>query len=94
MIVYLNSIQNGHIVLISVEDDAALSMTAEAELAIHALGATTRLIAGDSGEGSSKFRGTFALVTRKGGDKPAWFLEKSADRRKGPSYIKMSVPLA
>ena len=93
MIVYLNSIQNGHIVLISIGDDAAISMTAEAELAIHALGAKTPLTAGWMSYGSSRFRGTFALVTRKGRDKPTWFVEKSADKREGPSHIKMIVPL-
>ena len=94
MIVYINSTQKGNIVLISVEDDAAFSMTTEAELAIHSLGATARLTAGESGQESSRFRSTFVLVTRKGGDKPAWFVEKSADRGKGPSHIEISVPLA
>ena len=94
MIAYIGSTHEGHIVLISADDDAALSMTTEAELAIHALGATTRLTAGANGQSSSRFRSSFVLVTRKGGDKPAWFVEKSADRGKGPSHIEMSVHLA
>lgn len=94
MIVYINSIQQGHIVLISVKDEAAWSMTTEAELAIHALGATTKLTVGTKDHATDqRFRGTFVLATRKGADKPAWFVEKSADRKKGPSHMDMSILL-
>ena len=41
---YINLIENGNIVLISAEYEVGSGMTTEAEKAIHALGATTRLV--------------------------------------------------
>ena len=94
LITYISSIQNGSIVLIAVNADAAKLLTTQAEQAVQSLGATTRLALVQNKTVDSRFRGSFAMVTRKGGAKPSWFVEKSADRGKGPSYIpKMNIPL-
>ena len=94
LITYISSIQNGSIVLIAINADAAKLLTKQAEQAVQSLGATTRLALVQNKTVDSRFRGSFAMVTRKGGAKPSWFVEKSASRRKGPSHIpKMSIPL-
>ena len=89
---YINLIGNGNIVLISAEDEVGEGMTAEAEKAIHALGAKTRLVL-KNGYFDVRFRASFVLVAKKGGDKPYWFVEKAADRGKGPSSIQIQIPL-
>ena len=92
MIGFMESIENGNIVLISAQDEVGDGMTTQAEKTVHALGATTRLVL-LNGKYDARFRGSFALVAKKGGDKPAWFAEKAADRRKGPSRIQIKIPL-
>ena len=94
MITYINWIKNGNVVLISIKDEASLRMTKMAEQVIHSLGATTRLTLLQSRLVDLRYRGSFALVARKGGRKPSWFMEKAADRRKGPSRIKVNISLA
>ena len=89
---YINLIGNGSIVLISAEDEVGAGMTTEAEKAIHALGATTRLVL-KNGYSDVRYRASFALVAKKGGKKPAWSAEKAADRGKGPSRIQVQIPL-
>ena len=89
---YINLIGNSNIVLISAEDEVANGMTTEAEKAIHALGATTRLVL-KNGYSDVRYRASFALVAKKGGDKPYWFVEKAADRGKGPSRIQVQIQL-
>ena len=92
MISYLSSTQDGCIILISVHHEAALSMTSEAERMIHALGSTTRLTTmGDRND--TRYGGSFALVAKKGGNKPAWLAEKAEDREKGPSRIQVQIPI-
>eukprot|EP00112_Aurelia_sp_Birch-Aquarium-sp1_P007652 Seg1836.3 transcript_id=Seg1836.3/GoldUCD/mRNA.D3Y31 product="Protein FAM3C" protein_id=Seg1836.3/GoldUCD/D3Y31 len=95
LINYISSVQNGSIVLMSVFGDAAKEMSTQAEQAVQSLGATTRLaLVQKNNTVDSRFRGSFAMVTRKGGAKPSWFVEKSASRGKGPSHIpKMNIPL-
>ena len=92
MMSYLSSTQDGSIVLISVHHEAALSMTSSAERLIHALGATTRLTA-MGGRNDTRYGGSFALVAKKGGNKPAWLAEKAEDRGKGPSRIQVQIPM-
>ena len=89
---YINLIDNGNIVLISAEDEIGAGMTTQAEKAIHALGATTRLVL-KNGYSDVRYRASFALVAKKGEKKPAWFAEKAADRRKGPSRIQVEITL-
>ena len=93
MITYINWIKNGSVVLISIKDEASFKMTKIAEQGIHSLGATTRLTLLQNKLVDLRYRASFALVARKGGRKPSWFMERAADRRRGPSRIKVYISL-
>ena len=93
IIQYIASIHNGKIVLISVYDDASVGLTEAAEKAVHSLGATTRLRLVYKKTLDERFRGSFILLTRKGGFSPSWFVEKVANRGKGPVQVVTRVPL-
>ena len=90
---FMDSIEDSNIVLISAQDEASDGMTTQAEKTVYALGAITRLVL-KNGKDDVRFRGSFALVTRKDGEKPTWFAEKAADHRNCLLVIEIEIAIA
>ena len=82
MVEFIEAFPNGSILLLAAMDSADANLPQQTKEYLSNFGSI--------GINNIQFRSSFALLTAKG-KKPAWFVEKSAERYKGPCIIQASL---